>query len=110
MIAILPKLGIALVVFFVFQFIANRTQKVVGGKLSSRMDDPLLATFLGRVVKIAFTIFSLMVIMKIIGLADVAAGLLAGASVSAFIVGFAFKDIAEITQSPLLHCQTSTEK
>jgi len=94
-VGVFPQLVLAVITFIVLLFIANRAQKIISTKLSIRMDDPLLAKFLGRVVRSIITIFALMLVMKIIGLADIAAGLLAGASVSAVVVGFAFKDIAE---------------
>jgi len=59
------------------------------------MDDPLLAAFLSRIIKITIVLFALMVVMNIIGLAGMAGGLLTGASISAVIFGFAFKDIGE---------------
>jgi small-conductance mechanosensitive channel len=59
------------------------------------MDDRLLARFLARLIRAAFILLGLMIVMKIIGLTDIAAGLITGASVSAIVVGFAFKDIGE---------------
>ena len=95
LVALLPKLVLATIAFSILFFIANRSRNVVNSRLSKRMDDPLLARFLGRIVKTAIVLFALMVVMKIVGLSDVASGLLAGASVSAIVVGFAFKDIGE---------------
>ena len=95
LVTLLPKLIVAILAFTILFFIANRSRKIVGDRLTARMDDPLLARFLARMVKVAIVIFSLMLVFKIIGLGDIAAGLITGASVSAVVIGFAFKDIGE---------------
>lgn len=92
---LLPKLILAAVIFYILLFISNKSRNLANRKLTKRMDDPLLAAFLSRIIKIAIVIFALMVVMNIIGLAGMAGGLLTGASVSAVIIGFAFKDIGE---------------
>ena len=90
-----PKLILSLLIFYMLLFIANKSRKVVNRKLSERMDDPLLAAFLSRIIKISILIFAVMIVMNIIGLANIAGGILTGASVSAIVIGFAFKDIGE---------------
>ncbi|MFK7806751.1 MAG: mechanosensitive ion channel family protein [Saprospiraceae bacterium] len=95
LVALLPKLLLATIAFAILFTIANRSKVVVNNKLQQRMDDPLLAKFLGRMVKIGITLFAVMVVMKILGLTDIAAGIITGASVSAIVIGFAFKDIGE---------------
>lgn len=92
---LLPKLIIAALIFYILLFIANKSRNVANRKLTERMDDPLLAAFLSRIIKIGIVIFALMVVMNIVGLAGMAGGLLTGASVSAVIIGFAFRDIGE---------------
>jgi small-conductance mechanosensitive channel len=94
-VALLPKLILAIVVFTLLFFIANQTRNFVNKRLSTQMDDPLLARFLARLTKMAINIIGLLFVLKIIGLSDIAAGLITGASVSAIVVGFAFKDIGE---------------
>lgn len=94
-VTLLPKLIMAALIFYILLFIANKSRNVANQKFTERMDDPLLAAFLSRIIKIGIVIFALMVVMNIIGLAGMAGGLLTGASVSAVIIGFAFKDIGE---------------
>jgi small-conductance mechanosensitive channel len=94
-VAVLPKLILAFLVFAVLLFIANRTRSVVNTRLTTRMDDPLLARFLGTVAKTAIVIVALLLALQIIGLGGLATGLLSGAGVGAFVIGFAFKDIGE---------------
>lgn len=95
LIAFLPKAAIAAIAFAFLFFLANRGKTLVTNRLTRRMDDPLLARFLGRVIKIFIVLIAIMMVLKILGLGDIAAGLFAGASFSAIVVGFAFKDIGE---------------
>ncbi|MEM0993148.1 MAG: mechanosensitive ion channel family protein [Bacteroidota bacterium] len=94
-VALLPKILLAAITFYIIWFIAGRLRNLVNKKLSSRMDDPLLARFLGRMVKTIGVVIAIMISLKIIGLQDIAAGLFAGVSFSAVVIGFAFKDIGE---------------
>ncbi len=95
LVVFLPRLVLALVAFFLLWILANRSKKLVTEKLRNRTDDSLLAMFMGQITKIVIVLFAFLVGLKIIGLADIAAGLITGASVSAIVIGFAFKDIAE---------------
>lgn len=95
LIALLPKILVASLVFALLYFFANRSRNFVKRRLNHRMDDPLLATFLSRVVKIALVIIAGLIALQILGLAGMAAGIVTGASVSAIVIGFAFKDIGE---------------
>lgn len=92
---LLPKIIIAAIVFAFLYFLANRSRNFVNTRLTSRMDDPLLAAFLSRVVKITLVIIACLIALQILGLAGMAAGIVTGASVSAIVIGFAFKDIGE---------------
>ncbi|MBD2716136.1 mechanosensitive ion channel family protein [Microvirga sp. STR05] len=92
---VLPKLALALLLLIVAIFVSNRLSTLIGGRLRRRSHDPLLADFLTRISKWVFVLIGLLLAMQIVGLSGVVSGLLAGAGLSAFIVGFAFKDIAE---------------
>jgi small conductance mechanosensitive channel len=92
---VLPKLALALVLLLVAFFIANRVSALLGRRLRSRAHDPLLADFLTRISKWSLMLLGLLLAMHVVGLSGIVSGLLAGAGLSAFIVGFAFKDIAE---------------
>lgn len=94
-VSVLPRLVLAILAFSILFFIANRTRTIVNNRLNRRMDDPLLARFLARIAKTTIVVLAIMLVMKIVGLADVAAGIITGASVSAIVIGFAFKDIGE---------------
>ncbi|GAB5555716.1 MAG: hypothetical protein Sapg2KO_53070 [Saprospiraceae bacterium] len=95
LIVLAPKLILAILVFTFLVFIANRSRSYFTKRLSERMDDRLLARFIARLIRTLLILLALLIVLKIIGLTDIAAGLITGASVSAIVVGFAFKDIGE---------------
>lgn len=90
-----PKLLIAFVVIVIAFFIANRLGGILSRRLHGNSHDPLLADFLARIAKWALLLVGLLLAMQVVGLSGVVSGLLGGAAVSAFVVGFALKDIAE---------------
>ncbi|UOQ64537.1 mechanosensitive ion channel family protein [Hymenobacter volaticus] len=92
---VLPKLLLALVLLAVAITIANRLSRVLGTRLRSRAHDPLLADFLTGISRWALWLLGLLLAMQVIGLSGVVTGMLSAAGLSAFVVGFAFKDIAE---------------
>jgi small-conductance mechanosensitive channel len=92
---VLPKLALALVLLVVAVFVANRLSALLGSRLRRRSHDPLLADFLTRISRWGLVLLGLLLAMEVVGLSGIVSGLLAGAGLSAFIVGFAFKDIAE---------------
>ena len=59
------------------------------------MDDDLLANFLAGIFGSGVILIGLLVVFRIIGLTGVISGMLAGAGISALIIGFALKDIGE---------------
>lgn len=95
LVVLLPKLVLALLVFTFLFYLANRSRKFVSRRLAKEMDDLLLVKFIARLVKITLVVVALLIALKILGLTDIATGIITGASVSAIVVGFAFKDIGE---------------
>lgn len=91
----LPRIGIAILLLLLVLFLASRISLFLQNKLSGKAHDPLFARFVARLVKFAFIIVGIILFLHLMGLSGIAGGLLAGAGISAFIVGFAFKDIAE---------------
>ncbi|RZJ73506.1 mechanosensitive ion channel domain-containing protein [Flavobacterium sp.] len=90
-----PKIGLAIVAFLISWFIASKVQVFAGKRLRARMHDPLLANFISRLIKAVFIIIGVLIVLRIVGLRDIFASLLAGAGISAFVIGFALKDIGE---------------
>ncbi len=90
-----PKLLLGLVILILGWLVSLQLGKFALGRLNQRLEDPLLAKFLARITKWIFLVLTFITALRAIDLGDVAGGLLAGAGVSAFIFGFAFKDIGE---------------
>ena len=84
MIALLPKLVIAIIALAVFYFIAVNLRKIAKYRLRKRTDDPLLADFIARLAGYIPIIIGILVAFKAVGLGGAATSLLAGAGVSAF--------------------------
>ncbi|WP_339698513.1 mechanosensitive ion channel family protein [Algoriphagus aquimarinus] len=87
--------GISLVTFLIFLFLARKSRTLLSRRLIKRMDDDLLANFLAGVFGSIVILIGLLFVFRIIGLTGVISGMLAGAGISAFIIGFALKDIGE---------------
>ncbi len=90
-----PRLAMGIIVLLIFWFLSVQAKRLIGIRLKTKMDDPLLARFLSNMSKWIFLILGIALSMKVMGLGDIAGGLVAGAGISAFIIGFAFKDIGE---------------
>lgn len=91
----LPRLVLAIIVFVIVIYIASLVANLLKKKFSSEENDPLFVRFLSKTVRVVIIIGGLILAMQTLGLSGIAGGLLAGAGISAFIFGFAFKDIAE---------------
>ncbi|QJX48861.1 mechanosensitive ion channel [Hymenobacter taeanensis] len=92
---ILPKLLIAGVLLLIAIFIANRASNLLGRRLRSRSSDPLLPDFLANISRWVMLLAGLLLAFNILGFSGVVGSLIGAAGVSAFVVGFALKDIAE---------------
>lgn len=90
-----PKLLLAVAVVLISWFIASRIRGFADRRLKTRMHDPLLATFIANLLKAILIIIGFLFMFRVIGLTGVAQSILAGAGISAFIIGFALRDIGE---------------
>ena len=91
----LPRFVIALLILIIFYFIAKYFSNLIKRKFINEDHDPLFVNFLSKTVKVVIMVVGIIIAMNAIGLSGIAQGLLAGAGLSAFVFGFAFKDIAE---------------
>ncbi|MDQ6843442.1 MAG: mechanosensitive ion channel [Bacteroidota bacterium] len=91
----LPRIVLAIVLLVIVFYIAAYIARLLKRRLSSGEHDPLFVRFLSKITKVAVIICGLILALQTLGLTGIAGGLLAGAGISAFIFGFAFKDIAE---------------
>lgn len=92
---LLPRLTAAIIILIISWFIAYKTKALFDKKVNKNAKDPLLIKYLSFVFKWIIIIIGFLLALNTIGLKGVAAGILAGAGISALIFGFAFKDIAE---------------
>jgi small-conductance mechanosensitive channel len=90
-----PKIIIGVLFLLFFSLIGNLVKRLFINRFSKRFSDQLLAKFLGNLLFWVFVLIGIGFFLNQIGLGKAAAGLLAGAGVTAIILGFAFKDIGE---------------
>lgn len=90
-----PSIFWGLISLALFIFLGFVIRWVTKSRLKKRMDDTLLINFIGRMILILFFLLGIIFFLNAIGLGSAAGSLLAGAGVSAIILGFAFKDIGE---------------
>ncbi len=94
-IELLPRLIVAVIILGITIFIATRFKLFTHNRLLRRAKDPLTAGFLAQFIRFIIIIFGLSIALGTIGLDSVASKILAGAGITAFIIGFAFRDIGE---------------
>ncbi|HET8859966.1 mechanosensitive ion channel family protein [Marivirga sp.] len=90
-----PEITLGFVLLLFFIFIGVFIRKLIENRLKKKVQDRILLVFIGRAVLLIFSIIGIVVFLKQVGLGSAAGGLLAGAGVSALILGFAFKDLGE---------------
>jgi small conductance mechanosensitive channel len=98
----LKTFGISLGIIILFYFLANTLQKLLKRRLVKRMNDPLLANFISIIFRLIIILIGFMIVFRFVGLTGVVTGVLTGAGISAFIIGFALKDIGENFLSGIL--------
>ena len=94
-IAAAPSVTVALILFLLILLVGWGISRLVGKRLSHYSEDRLLISFVRRTIWVIFFLFGIYIFLNRVGLGDAAGGLIAGAGVSALILGFAFKDIGE---------------
>ncbi len=95
LVAFAPKLIMALILVITVWFISQKIRNLFRNRLRSRMEDPLLADFLSTMIRAVIVIVGWVFAFKILGLGGITASILAGAGITAFIIGFALRDIGE---------------
>ncbi len=92
---LLPNIVFALLIFFVTLWLAGKVKKLIGGRLLAKTEDKITGDYLSVIAKWGVVIAGLLLSFQALGLSGIAGGLLASAGVSAVVIGFALKDIAE---------------
>lgn len=101
-IAFLPKMGLGLIVLSLFVLLSWLIKSIITKRIKPKTKNPLLAVFLGKLVAFAITITGFVFFLNVIGLGGIAKHIMAGAGITTFIIGFAFKDIGENFLSGIL--------
>lgn len=90
-----PSIFIGLLFLALFTLLGFGLRSLIKRRLGKGTHDPLLISFIGRVIMASMIAFGSALFLNQLGLGTAASGILAGAGVSAIILGFAFKDIGE---------------
>lgn len=91
---LLPNILFAIIILFVFVWLSSKIYNLAKSRLTSKAHDRITGNYIALVIKYAILIVGFLLILQTLGLTGVAGGLLAGAGISALVLGFAFKDIA----------------
>ena len=91
----LPKYVVAVVSVFILLFTLRLIRKRLSNVLLSKADDKLLVNFIDSVFRIINIIIGFSLFLYITDNSSIAKGILGAAGISAFVIGFAFKDIGE---------------
>ncbi len=90
-----PRLLLAVLIITASWFITRSIRHLTDKRLKKQLEDPLLAEFLSTMIRSVLFIIGLLFAFKVLGLGGVTASILAGAGITAFIIGFALRDIGE---------------
>jgi small conductance mechanosensitive channel len=92
---LLPNILSGIITLIVFTLLGWIIKRITINRLRRKWEDTLVAEFIGGILKWIFISIGLILGLHFVGLGGVAISLMAGAGISALILGFAFKDIAE---------------
>ncbi|MFA0960404.1 mechanosensitive ion channel family protein [Roseivirga sp. BDSF3-8] len=90
-----PEILVGIGLFIIFLLIGILLRRLVVRRLFRKVHDRLPVVFAGRLVMLIMVLIGFVSFLNAVGLAGTARGLLAGAGVTALVLGFAFKDIGE---------------
>lgn len=95
LIRLLPRIGLGLIILIIFLFIAFQIRKLLQTRLFTHTEDTLLTGFLAQLAYWILLIIGISAALGAVGFDGLVTKILAGAGLSAFILGFALKDIGE---------------
>lgn len=90
-----PLIIIGIIISSLYFWISKILRKRVTNYLSTQAEDPLQVNFLSDIFKIVNGIIGVLLFLYIIGKQNIVASILGAGAISAFVIGFAFKDIGE---------------
>lgn len=95
LIELFPNFLAGILVFLLFWSIGFFIGKISAKGIATRWKDSILAIYSSRLLSWFFYLIGCIAALHIMGFGNIANSLVAGAGISAIIIGFAFKDIAE---------------
>lgn len=102
LIGVFPTLLFAILIFIIIAGLGHIGSRIWERRLRKKKREPIVQIFFVNVLRWFFYLLGLITALDILGLSGVLGGMIAGASISAIIIGFAFKDIAENFLSGIL--------
>ncbi len=90
-----PNILTAALILVVAIIIGKIFSRIFLNRIKDKFKDSLMAGFLGQVGKWFIYLFGILAALQVLGFGYFAASLLTGAGISAIVIGFALKDIAE---------------
>jgi len=91
----LPDILVSLAVLIVFIILGKVLYRIFKQRIQNKWKDSIISSFLSEFLKWTFYLIGIIFALFNLGLGGFASSLLAGAGITAIIIGFAFKDIAE---------------
>lgn len=91
----LPQILVSFTVLVVFIILGKIVYRIFKKRIHNRWEDSIISSFLSEFLKWTFYVIGFTFALFNLGLGGFASSLIAGAGVTAIIIGFAFKDIAE---------------
>ncbi|HMN31848.1 MAG: mechanosensitive ion channel family protein [Chitinophagaceae bacterium] len=99
---LLPRLFFAVLFVLVAWLVGTFINKMFKSRFSKKLDDPMLPIFFANILRIVMVLIGFVFALQILKMGDLAKSLLAGAGITAFVIGFALKDIGENFLSGIL--------
>ncbi|NNM22268.1 MAG: mechanosensitive ion channel family protein [Flavobacteriaceae bacterium] len=93
--AMIPKIIMGLMVLILFIILGKLFYSIVGKRIQRKWSDSLVSRFIAEASKWAFYTVGIVIALNFVGFGGIASSLIAGAGISAIVIGFAFKDIGE---------------
>ena len=94
-IASAPQIFLAVLIIIASYLLGKLFHKIFVNRIKLKIKDSLLAGFISRMGKWSIFLFGFLAALHTLGFGYFVSSILAGAGITAIIIGFAFKDIAE---------------
>lgn len=91
----IPKFSAALLVTFIFYLILSLVKRIVRNRVNKAFDDKLVAGFFNRFYNILEWVILIIIFLTVLGKSAMIGNIAGAAGITAFVLGFAFKDIGE---------------